>query len=417
MKILVLTTKSPFPLHEGRALRTYNLIKQVSKKHEIHLFTFVQTPEEVSGVEQMRTICAQVEAEPLYLGAGKWRILLDLVRELVSASPLLAVKYRSRAMRKKIQSLLSSGEIDLVHLDMLHLGDYLDVCRNKPVVMVEHNVESVLLRRRVENESNLFRKAYLYYQYLKLRRYEARVCRRADHVVTVSEIDAELLRNLSGATGITPIPNGVDTGYFQDTGAPRRAHGLVFVGGLGWFPNYDAIRYFCAEVLPRVAAEIPDVTLTVVGKSPDDRKMRDITGNPRVRLTGLVDDVRSAISEADAYVVPLRIGGGTRLKILDALSMGKAIVSTSVGCEGLDVVPGRHLLVADDPEAFAREVVGVLRDRERARRLGEAGRRLVQQKYEWEIIAKELDRVYEDCRVRMNPAASRPYAVGGEPTR
>lgn len=398
MKILVLTTKSPFPLYEGRALRTYNLIKQIAKNHEIYLLTFVQTPEEASGVEHMRAICAQVEAEPLYLGKGKWRIVLDLVREFFGASPLLAVKYRSRTMRKKIRAVLTAQNIDLVHLDMLHLGDYLGIFRGWPVVMVEHNVESVLLRRRVENESNLFRQAYLYYQYLKLRRYEARICRQVDHVVTVSEIDTGLLRNLSGAANITTIPNGVDTAYFQDIGVSRRVHGLVFVGGLSWFPNCDAVRYFCAEVLPRVAAEIPDVTLTIVGKRPDDRIIRDILSNPHVRLTGLVDDVRSAISEAAAYVVPLRIGGGTRLKILDALSMGKAIVSTSVGSEGLDVAHGEHLLVADDPEGFAREVIRVLRDRELARRLGEAGRRLVRQKYEWEIIAKDLDRVYEDCR-------------------
>ncbi|WP_372522399.1 glycosyltransferase family 4 protein [Sulfuricaulis sp.] len=417
MKILVLTTKSPFPLYEGRALRTYNLIKQISKNHEIYLFTFVQTPEEMSGVEHMRTFCAHVEAEPLYLGAGKWRILPDLVRELFGTSPLLAVKYRSRTMRKKIRAILATQDIDLVHLDMLHLGDYIDACRGKPVVLVEHNVESVLLRRRVENESNWLRKAYLYYQYLKLLRYEARICRQADHVVAVSEVDADLLRNLSGAKGITAISNGVDTAYFREIGSPRHVNGLVFVGGLNWFPNYDAIRYFCSEVLPRVAAEIPDVTLTVVGKSPDNKKIRDIIGNPRVRLTGLVDDVRPEISEADAYVVPLRIGGGTRLKILDALSMGKAIVSTSVGCEGLDVVHGRDLLVADDPEAFARETVGVLRDRELARRLGEAGRRLVQQKYEWGVIAKELDRVYEDCRARTRRAAVRPIAVGDGPTR
>jgi glycosyltransferase involved in cell wall biosynthesis len=318
-------------------------------------------------------------------------------------------QYRSRAMRKKIRAVLTAHNIDLVHLDMLHLGDYLEIFRGWPVVMVEHNVESVLLRRRVENESNLFRKAYLFYQYLKLRRYEARVCRRANHVVTVSEIDADLLRSLSGAANITAIANGVDTSYFQDIAVPRRDHGLVFVGGLSWFPNYDAVHYFCAEVLPRIAAEIPDVTLTIVGKRPDDRKIRDILSNPRVRLTGLIDDVRPAIAEAAAYVVPLRIGGGTRLKILDALSMGKAIISTSVGSEGLEIVQGEHLLVADDAEGFARAVIRVLRDRELARRLGEAGRQLVQRKYEWEVIAKDLDRVYEDCR-----AGQQPGVVGKE---
>ncbi len=369
----------------------------MSKKHEIYLLTFLQTPEEVSGIEHMRTICAHVEAEALYLGAGKWRMALDVVRELVSVSPLLAVKYRSRTMRRKIQTLLSSHDIQLVHLDMLHLGEYINVCHEKPVVLVEHNVESVLLRRRMENESNPLRRAYLYYQYRKLRRYEARICGRADHVVAVSDIDAGLLRDLSGAPNITAIPNGVDTTYFQNNGQPSRNHDLVFVGGLTWSPNCDAIRYFCAEILPRVAAELPDVMLTVVGKSPPNRRIRDIAGNPRVRLTGLIDDVRPLISEAGAYVVPLRVGGGTRLKILDALSMGKAIVTTSVGCEGLDVEHGRHLLIADEPEGFARAVVQVMRDPGLARSLGAAGRQLVQQKYEWAIIARELDSVYESC--------------------
>lgn len=397
MKILFVTTKSPFPLYEGRALRTYNLIKQIARKHEVYLCTFVQTPEELRGVEHMRDICARVDVHPLYLGAGKWRLPWDVLRDLVSRSPLLAVKYRTASMVNCVRALRKTVRFDLVHLDMLHLGDYLDVCAPLPVVLTEHNVESVLLRRRVENESNALRKLYLGYQCGKLERYEARVCRSANHVIAVSELDAEHIRELSGQPQITTITNGVDTEYFRDTGAEPRAHSLVFVGGLTWFPNHDAIRYFAEQILPLVAREIPDVTLTVVGKNPDDKAIREVSANPRIRLAGLVDDVRPSISQAAAYVVPLRIGGGTRLKILDALSMQKPLISTAVGCEGLDVRSGEHLLVADAPEEFAKQVVRVLRDRDLAQRLGRTGRELVQRRYEWGVIAQDLDRVYERC--------------------
>lgn len=398
MKILVLTTKSPYPLYEGRALRTYNLLKQVAQRHEIALLTFVQTPEEVAGVEHMRQFCAHVDAVPLYLGSGKWQIFVDVVRELFSSAPLLAVKYRSRTMRAKMRALLAKGDIDLVHLDMLHLGEYLDLARGRPVVLVEHNVESVLLRRRVENTSNPLKKLYLYYQYRKLRNYESRLCRSADHVIAVSDLDAKSLEDLAGRAGMTTsIPNGVDTAYFRYAGAEPAANTLVFVGGFTWFPNYDAIRYFAREILPLVAREIPDVTLTVVGKNPDDKGVRELKANPRIRLTGLVEDVRPIIAAAAAYVVPLRIGGGTRLKILDALSMHRPIISTSVGCEGLDVVSGEHLLIADVPERFAAEIIRVLRDPVFAGQLGRAGHALVRHKYEWNVIAQDLLRVYQNC--------------------
>lgn len=397
MNILVITTKSPYPLYEGRALRTYNLLKQLARRHTLYLCTFVQTPEELEGVERMREFCAEVEVEPLYLGRGRWRILWDIVRELFTRSPLLAVKYRTRAMRQRIRRLLQRVPIDVIHLDMLHLADYLDESTNRPVVLVEHNVESVLLRRRVENEANALRRFYLAYQQRKLERYEAWACARADHVITVSELDAESIRHLAPNATVTPIANGVDTEFFRTTGVATLPNRLIFVGGMTWFPNYDAIRYFADEILPRIAREVPDVMLTVIGKNPDDKGMRELTANPRLRFTGLVDDVRPHISEATVYIVPLRIGGGTRLKILDALSMQKAIVSTSVGCEGLSVVPGEQLLVADTAEQFATEVLRVLRDRALAVRLGENGRALVQRKYEWSVIVTDMLPVYDGC--------------------
>jgi polysaccharide biosynthesis protein PslH len=398
VKILVITTKSPYPLYEGRALRTYNLLKQTAQKHEVYLLTFVQTPEEVEGVDHLRGVCKFVEAIPLHLGGGKWVIALDILRELFGSAPLHAVKYRTRAMRKSVMAMLGAEKFDVVHLDMLHLGEYLDLCAGTPVVLVEHNVESALLRRRVDNTTNPLVKLYLYYQYRKLFAYEAKLCQRANRVMTVSDLDAKMLEEMAGISDVTVISNGVDTDYFQNDGSQQRPNSLVFVGGLTWFPNLDAMRFFCSEILPRVATHIPDVSLTIVGKNPEGAGIREIFENPRVRLAGMVEDIRPIVSAAAAYIVPLRIGGGTRLKILDALSMGKALISTSVGCEGLDVVSGEHLLVEDSPEGFAAAVVRALREPELRHSLGNTGRELVKRKYEWNVIARDLDHLYESCR-------------------
>ena len=403
VKILVVTTKSPYPLIEGRALRTYNLIKEAAKAHEIHLVSFVQTEEDLQGIEHMRTICPVVEYEKLYYGGGGMRLLADAACELVSAAPLPIVKYRTASMRARLKRLMAQHRYDLVHLDMLHLADYQDLCGNTPVVLVEHNVEHVILQRRAETETGLLRKAYLRYQCAKLKAFEARAVAKADHVVAVSELDAEHLRRMAVGAQITSVPNGVDTDFFKNPTTAPATSDLVFVGGLTWFPNLDAIRYFTSEILPLLQAQLPDVRLTVIGKNPDASISHEMAAFAQVHLAGLVEDIRPYVANAAAYIVPLRIGGGTRLKILDALSMSKAIVSTSIGCEGLDVEDGKNIVVADSPADFAAAILKVLRDRELAERLGREGRMLVEQRYDWSAVGKGLLQVYaQACASRAH---------------
>lgn len=397
MKVLAVTTRSPFPLHEGRALRTFNILRELAKRHEIHLATFLQAQEEIDGLHEMRAFCADVYAEPLYLDHPRRELAVDLVADLFDTAPILASKYRRASMRSKISEWLRTRGFDVLHLDMLHLGDYAMLAGNTPVVLVEHNVEAVIIERRIETTRNPLVRTYLGYQGAKLRRYERRICESVDEVVTVSDLDTGQLRQQCPGGSFTTVPNGVDSEYFASkvTDASARKPGaLVYVGGLNWFPNLDAIRYFVAEILPRIATRVPEVSLTVVGKLPDPSIAAEFAHLPNVRLTGTVDDVRPYIDEASAYVVPLRIGGGTRLKILDALSMGQALVSTSVGCEGLTVTSGEHLLVADEPQAFADAVVNALSNPELARRLGAAGRERVCSHYDWPSIARRHEDVY-----------------------
>jgi sugar transferase (PEP-CTERM/EpsH1 system associated) len=395
VKILFVTTKSPYPLFEGRALRTYNLIKQAAQQHEVHLVSYVQDQQDLDGIEHMRTLCPVVEFEPLYLSFKPAKIIRDALIELFSVRPLPIVKYATAAMRARIRRLVAQHGYDLVHLDMLHLGDYVEEFAGIPVVLGEHNVESVILQRRAENETSRFKQWYFSYQYRKLEAYEARCCQRVSRVTAVSEHDAQGLAQLSGRKDVEVIPNGVDTDYFAISSPQPDPFNLVFVGGFTWFPNQDAIQYFCSDILPLIRAEIPEVTVTIIGKQPDNAIVRAIAAEQGVHLTGLVDDIRPHVARAAAYIVPLRIGGGTRLKILDALSMSKAIVSTSIGCEGLAVQHGHNILIGDGPRDFAQQVVAVLRDPDLARRVGAQGRELAVGRYDWRAIGAQMLRLYE----------------------
>jgi glycosyltransferase involved in cell wall biosynthesis len=313
-------------------------------------------------------------------------------------------------MRARIRRLHRRHAYDLVLLDMLHLADYMDLFPHTPVVLGEHNVEYVILKRRAENETRLLGRLYLRYQCTKLRRFEARACTRATHVIAVSAIDARLLREIAPLAHITVVPNGVDTAYFAGADLPTSRVSLVYVGGFTWFPNQDAIQYFCDQMLPLIVKQIPTLVLTVIGKNPDSAVTRKIAATLHVRLAGQVDDIRPHVAAATVYIVPLRIGGGTRLKILDAMAMSKAIVSTSVGCEGLDVEDGRNIVIADAPERFADAVVRLMKDPERALELGRQGRMLAERRYDWSVLAADLLQV---CSQAVGTGAIAPLRTTG----
>jgi glycosyltransferase involved in cell wall biosynthesis len=249
---------------------------------------------------------------------------------------------------------------------------------------------------------------YSLIQWKKLSRYEAMICRLADRVVAVSEADKRALQRLVPGLEVTVVPNGVDTEFYNDqfpmtNDQVRIGHwdlvighsSLVFTGKMDFRPNVDAVVWFCQEVLPLVRRRIPDVRFYIVGQSPHRRVLR-LADDPVVTVTGYVDDVRPYIASACVYVVPLRMGGGTRLKVLEAMAMGKAIVSTSLGCEGFEgLVSGRELFIADAPEEFAQRVVELLDDTSRRERLGWAARRFVEERYDWRLIVPRLEQVYK----------------------
>jgi polysaccharide biosynthesis protein PslH len=394
VRILVVCTRSPYPLIEGRALRTYNLLREAARTHSVYLCTYVQSEAEEAGIDHLRSFCQEVRSVPLYMSNKAGALATDVISDLFAQAPVMVLKYRTREMRRAIADAVAQFKPDLVHLDMLHLGELMHDLPGLPIVMVEHNVEAALLRRRVANESHFLRRTYLARQADKLERYEAHVCRTASEIVAVSEVDAENIRAFAPKTPVTVVPNGVDTEFFAPRNDTVDPAAMVYVGGLSWFPNYDAIDFFTKEVLQRIAAAQQNARLTVIGQVPSEKMLEPWRNEPRVKFTGLVDDIRPTVAAAGVYIVPLRIGGGTRLKILDAMAMGKAVVTTSVGCEGLEVVPGRDVLVADGAEAFANAVIRVMSDRALAAQLAAAGRACVERNYRWSAIAQRMESVY-----------------------
>ncbi len=398
-KLLFLCQTLPFPPDGGVQIRTYNVLRLLARTFDVTALCFYRTgtcPTEgavgaaVAGLEALPGV-AGVEAFPIPQEHSRPRLAWDHLRSVASRRAYTVFSYESAAYRARVEELLRTRRFDLVHVDSLDLSGYLPLLRGTPVVCVHHNVESALLRRRADNESSTPRRRYVALQADLLEAEERRWCGRMALNVAVSEEDRRRFGRLAPGAPFTVVPNGVDTDTFRPASVPQA--GVVFVGGYSWYPNRDALVHFAEDVLPLLRAQVPGVAVHWVGRAPDEvrREYRERHG---MELTGYVEDIRPTVQAAACYVVPLRVGGGTRLKILDAWAMGKAVVSTSVGCEGLDARDGENILVRDDPAEFAAAVRRVLEDETLRARLGEGARRTAEEVYEWEVIGRSMTREY-----------------------
>ena len=394
MRMLWLKSDLLLPLDKGGKLRTWHLLRHLAQRHEITYLAFKEPGQPAAEVDGMREVAAHVEtvdrAEP---AKGTWRFYSDAARHLLDPVPYAVGKYRSRELQRRLRGLLDSSAFDLIVCDFLvpavNLPDRLPC----PAVIFTHNVESEIWRRHAETKPGALARRLYRTQYQRMLRFEARTLARFDGVLAVSEADRQTFEALYPGAVRRPahvVPTGVDTGFFAPAPSAPAARELVFTGSMDWLPNEDAMQYFCRDILPLIRAEEPGVTLSIVGRTPTPAVKR-LAAEHGVVVTGRVDDVRPYMAAAAVYVVPLRIGGGTRLKIFEAMSMGKAVVSTTIGAEGLPVTDGEHVLLADDPQAFARATVALLRDTTRRARMEAAARALVVERYDWSAVAGSLE--------------------------
>jgi sugar transferase (PEP-CTERM/EpsH1 system associated) len=398
MRILWLNAGLLLPLDKGGKLRTWHLMRHLARRHDITYLSFADSATSDDDRAGMKAVCARLETVPRSEPPkGSLRFQFDAARYLFHRLPYAVAKYQSPAFTARVDHLLQTSRFDLLVCDFLFPAVNVPArlpCRS---VIFTHNVEAEIWRRHAQNRQGVSRRLFTT-QYERMLRYERSALRSFDLVLAVSEADA---RTLTTTYGLCPlpfvIPTGVDTTYFAprpavaSTASSRHGLRLVFTGSMDWLPNEDAMLYFCRDILPLVRRLQPEATLSIVGRAPTPA-VRRLAQEHGVSVTGRVDDVRPHIEAADVYVVPLRIGGGTRLKIFEAMAMGKAVVSTTIGAEGLPVIPGRHIEIADDTQAFADVVVDLFQNDSRRRALESAARRLVVEEYDWSAVAGSLER-------------------------
>jgi glycosyltransferase involved in cell wall biosynthesis len=261
-------------------------------------------------------------------------------------------------------------------------------------VLTHHNIESALMARRAQYETKAFARTYVRLQAARLARYEARQSPLFPLNVMVSQVDAEALHQMAPEVETLVVENGVDVEYFRPLRG-KEAPALIYSGGMNMFANKDAVLWFLTEIWPLLKEVSPELRFFAVGQDPPEELLRLQDRDASIEVPGFVDDIRPWVARAAVYVVPLRVGGGTRLKVVDAMAQGKAIVSTSVGCEGIRVSHGRDILIADQPALFAEQILALLRDEGRRRRLGDAARSLAEAEYSWPILGKKLLQGYQ----------------------
>ncbi|HEY0322846.1 MAG TPA: glycosyltransferase [Pyrinomonadaceae bacterium] len=397
MRILWLKTELLHPVDKGGKIRTYQMLKELRREHHVTYLTLDDGTASLDARERASEYCQElVTIEHRVREKFSAAFYTELARNLFSRLPYAIKKYESAQMRREIESLAGGGEFDVVICDFLTPSVNLPLELPCATVLFQHNVEAMIWKRHYEVQSNPVKKAYLYDQWRKMRRFEREASGRFDWVVAVSREDREMMLSEYRLENVSDVPTGVDTDFFR----PRRVetlepHTLVFTGSMDWLPNEDAIRYFTSEILPLVKREVPDVKLLVVGRNPYPGLLELSKSDPSIVVTGRVEDVRPFMERAAAYVVPIRIGGGTRLKIYEAMAMEKPIISTTIGAEGLPVENGVELILADTPESFAFEAVRVLKDEAYAQAIGVRAAHRVRESFGWDNVAAEFAAICE----------------------
>jgi glycosyltransferase involved in cell wall biosynthesis len=400
LRVVILDEELPYPLTSGKRLRAFNLLVRLATRHEI---TYIghQNAEPLEAVRAAEALqdhgirgIAVPRAVPRKAGLAFYG---RLAANLFSPLPYSVASHRSRAMHRVVEAHAQTHEVDLWQAEWTPYTEVLPSVMHGRRLVVAHNVESVIWQRYFETEKNACKRWYIRHQWRKFRSFEKSAFGRVDRVVAVTSKDARRIADEFGCAHVSVVDNGVDLDYFRDTRGKADPHQILFLGSLDWRPNQDAIQLLLRHILPELRVREPRAHLAVVGRNPPSWLRQQLMHHTHVVLHENVPDVRPFLGTSAVMAVPLRIGGGSRLKILEALAAGLPVVSTSVGAEGLTLVPGRHLDIVESPASMASALVAVLHDLPRARQMAEHGRVEVLNQYDWNRLAAKLEQVWFDC--------------------
>jgi polysaccharide biosynthesis protein PslH len=393
MKVLWVNANYLHPTTKGGQIRTLEMLKHIHRRHEVHYATF-EDPSNEEGPRRAREYSAKVHAwrhnapsrnSPAFYG--------QVLKGAVSPLPVAISRWYSRAMEQGLARLAAQERFDVAICDFL--APAVQFPNIEKALLFQHNVETMIWRRHAEHAGDPIRRLYMSLQARRMFNFEGSVCRRAGHIVSVSKSDTDTMRELFGVTRISDVPTGVDVDYFNPAGKSGEPVDLVFVGSMDWLPNIDGMTWFLDEILPLIRRRRPSCSVAIVGRKPPQSLLDRAAADKLLRVTGTIPDIRPWLWGARVSIVPLRIGGGTRLKIYEAMAAGAPVVSTAVGAEGLDVQQGENILLADDPAAFAECCLGLLADEGRRGGLASVARTHVVRHYSWDGVARSFEAILE----------------------
>jgi glycosyltransferase involved in cell wall biosynthesis len=389
MKILWVNVNFLHPPDKGGKIRTLEMLKRLHQRHELHYVAF-EHPAEPQGPALAHEYSTHAYAMKSEVSDKRsLRFAMELAGGLVSPMPLAVGRFFSPVKRDFVTRLRAQENFDAVVCDFLVSAPHFADLSN--VVLFQHNVESVIWERHCETAANPAKKFYFRLQAQRMNAYEKKVCQTVAHTIAVSPQDAQIMRERFGVANVSDIPTGVNIEYFAPPERFAPQTDLAFVGSMDWLPNIDGVKYFVREILPSIRQHKPDCSLAIIGRAPTAEIRELVAGDPLIQLTGTVDDVRPYLWKSKVSIVPLRIGGGTRLKIYESMAARVPQVSTSVGAEGLSYTDGKDILIADTPEHFATACVKLLGDEGQRTSIADAAFDLVEQNFSWDQVARRFE--------------------------
>jgi glycosyltransferase involved in cell wall biosynthesis len=407
LKVLLLTQVLPYPPDSGPKVKTFYVLKYLAQHHEVTLISFVRG-EQSEHIQVLKSFCQSIHTVPM---RRSWfQNLVALVRSLIGREPWMMVRDDVKEMRQLVDQVVANDKFDVVHADQMNMAQYGLRVHNVLRVIDAHNALWVLYQRLAATMKPGIQKWLLERDWRLLKKYEGRICSEFDQVLTVSDEDKisleesllSIFRNKKTPLSMDDkwqkkfhvIPIAVDTDELHPVLREKCADHIVHIGTMYWPPNIDGVMWFLEKVFPLIQEKCPGVIFDIIGARPPQSMLDYAKSHPEVNVTGYVVDPTPLLQKAGVMVVPLRAGGGMRVKILNALAQGLPIVSTTLGSEGILVEHGKHVIIADDPVDFADATIKLLNDPEMASSLGKNGRALIQKRYDYRSACATLERIY-----------------------
>lgn len=397
LKVLFLSQRFLFPQDTGGKLRTSNILEHLNRQFSLTVISNVESPKDDPYIGQMDRLCDKFIPVP-WVEPKRYslRFYWEIFKKQFSIYPVTMLNDFSPELEDAVLGELNTVKYDLAICDFMQSTLNFRRADKIPRILFQHNVETTIARRHMQRSKDPFSKIFWWIQFRKMFYHEKKVSSLFDTVIAVSEADRQRMEDWYKLNNVRTIPTGVDTDFYSVNGKAQDNKQIVFVGAMDWLPNNDAMYYFLAKIFPIIQKQEPEVNFVIVGRNPSPQLERFAKSYSNVTLTGWVEDIRPYILASAVFLVPIRIGGGTRMKIYEGMAMGKAIVSTTIGAEGLPLHNAEHIFLVDDERDFANQVVKLLRDDKLRQQIGKQARQYVYENFRWEKVADVFAKICQD---------------------